>query len=340
MRISPHLYRGMQRRWRPLLACSALALATGSSSAQVFKDSALHALYTSERLAEMDQLAQKRLAAHADDAQAVLAAAMVAMISNDATKREAAIQRAEACVQQAPQAAPCHYSLGSVLGIHAMSQGAMKVLSSVGRVKAELSKAVELDPQWYTGRSGMVDFYLLVPGIAGGSAKKAAEIARAAPRPEQAAALEARVALKGERYDEAISLLGSIKPGGDPAVADDVLQLWISTGVGLLGKGQREQARALFARLTKEQPELAAGPYGMARVETDAGAYAEAVALLERSAQLKGAERLPVDYRLGLALQGMGRNDAARAAYQRFISGGRGSRNALEDAKKRLTQLG
>lgn len=330
----------MQRQWRPVLACSVLALATGSASAQVFKDSALNALYTSERLAEMDQLAQKRLAAHADDAQAVLAAALLALISNDSGKREAAIQRAETCVQQAPNAAPCHYSLGSVLGIHAMSQGAMKILSSVGRVKSELLKAVELEPQWYTGRSGLVDFYLLVPGIAGGSAKKAAEVARAAPRPEQAAALEARVALKEERYDAAMELLGSIKPGGDPAVADDAQQLWISTGVGMLGKGQRDQARALFERLMKEQPEMAAGSYGMARVETDAGAFAEAVSLLERSAKLKGADRLPVDYRLGLALQGMGRNDAARAAYQRFIAGGRGSRNALEDAKKRLTQLG
>jgi tetratricopeptide (TPR) repeat protein len=332
--------RNAGRRRRAWLVGGALALGAASASAQVFKDTALDALYTSDRLAEMDQLAQKRLAARADDAQAVLAAALLAMLSNDSGRREAAIQRAESCVQLAPQAAPCHYALGSVLGIQALSQGAMKIISSIGRVKSELAKAVELDPLWYTGRSGMVEFYLRVPDIAGGSARKAAEVARAAPRPDQAAALQARVALKEERYGDALGLLGGIQPGGDPAVAEDVQQLWISTGVGLLGKGQREQARALFERLIKEQPESATGPYGLARVETDAGAYAEAVALLERSAQLKGADRLPVDYRLGLALQGLGRNEAARAAYQRFIAGGRGSRNALEDARKRLTQLG
>ncbi|HSW07262.1 tetratricopeptide repeat protein [Aquabacterium sp.] len=319
---------------------AALGLAASDASAQVFKDAALNALYSAERLAELDQLALKRLAAHADDAQAVLATALVAMISNDSARREAAIQRAEHCLQQAPQAAPCHYALGSVLGIQAMSQGAMKMLSSVGRVKSALVKALELEPQWYTARSAVVDFYLLVPGLAGGSPKKAADIARAAERPEQARALEARVALKEERFDAAVALLADVKPGADTAVADDLQALWISAGIGLLGKGQREQARAVFQRLSKDRPDQAAGPYGLARVETEAGAWAEAVALLERSAQLKGAERLPVDYRLGIALQGLGRSDAARAAYQRFIAGGRGSRNALDDAKKRLTQLG
>ncbi len=327
------------RPLRPLLL--AIGLLTGAAAqAQVFKDNTLNALYDAERFAELDQLALQRLATRVDDAQAVLATALVAMISNDSAKREAVIQRAEACLQKAPQAAPCHYSLGSVLGIHAMSQGAMKMISSVGRVKNELSKALELEPQWYTARSALVEFYLQVPGFAGGGAGKAAEVARGAQRPEQARALEARVALKEEHYDQAAALLAEVKPGADTAVADDLQQLWVSTGIGMLGKGQKDQARSLFQRLSKDQPEQAAGPYGLGRVETEAGAFAEAITLFERSAKLKGADRLPVDYRLGIAQQGLGQNEAARASFQRFLAGGRGSRNALEDAKKRLQQLG
>ncbi|WP_395701163.1 hypothetical protein [Aquabacterium sp.] len=335
----------LSSRARGLALTSTLGLTLGllaptGAQAQVFKDSTLNALYNAERFAELDQLALQRLASKADDAQAVLAAALVAMISNDSAKREAVIQRAEACLQKAPQAAPCHYSLGSVLGIHAMSQGAMKMISSVGRVKNELSKALEIEPQWYTARSALVEFYLQVPGFAGGGAAKAAEVARGAQRPEQARALEARVALKEEHYEQAAALLAEVKPGSDTAVADDLQQLWITTGVGMLGKGQKEQARSLFQRLAKEQPDHAAGPYGLGRVETEAGAFAEAVAQFERSARLKGADRLPVDYRLGIAQQGLGQAEAARAAFQRFLASGRGSRNALEDAKKRLQQLG
>ncbi|MBI5257885.1 MAG: tetratricopeptide repeat protein [Burkholderiales bacterium] len=319
------------------LACT---LAASGASAQVFKEPALNALYNAERFAELERVALKRLTTQADDAQAVLATAMVAMISNDSPKREAVIQLAESCLQQAPQAAPCHYALGSVLGIHAMSQGLMKVVGNVTRVKTALVRAMELEPQWYLARSAVVEFYLQAPAIAGGSSARAAEVAKAAARPEQAHVLEARVAIKEERYDAAVAQLAQVKPGTDTAVADDALQLWISAGIGLLGKGQREQARAVFEGLMKDQPDSAAGPYGLARLHTEAGNFTEAVALLEQCARLKGADRLPLDYRMGIALQGQGKAEAARSAFSRFVAHGRGSRNALEDARKRIAQLG
>jgi len=331
----------LQHRAAATLAGLALAIiATAPATAQVFKDPALNALYEAERFSDLDQLAQKRAATRADDAQAVLGIAFAAMIGNDGGKREAAIRRAEACLQAAPLAAPCHYALGSVLGIHALHKGMLKALGSVGRVKDALSKAVELEPAWYTARSALVQLYLSLPGMAGGGATRATEVARGAPRPEQARLLEARVAIKQDRFDAALTLLDEVKPGADSAVADDLQQLRVGAGIGLLGEGKRQQARQVFERLMQEHPTQAAGPYGLARVETEAGAYAEAVALLQRADRLKGADRLAIDYRLGIAEQQQGHTDAARAALQRYLAQGLGSRNSMDDAKKRLAQLG
>lgn len=324
---------------RQALALATLCLAATTVAAQVFKDPAFNRLYEAERLADLEHLAAQRLAARADDAQAVLAAALGAMIADDPARRERVIGQAETCLRLAPQAAPCHYALGSVLGLQAMSQGITKVIGKVGQVKAALQQAVALEPQWYTARSALLQFYLAAPGFIGGGDGKAVEVARAAPRPEQAQALEARIAIKQDRFDAAVALLEQVRPGADPAVDEDLQSLWISAGIGMLGEGQRDKARSLFQRLASRHADQAAGPYGLARVATEAGAYDEAVALLQRCASLKGGDRLPLDYRLGIALQGLGRHDDARAAYQRFLASGKGARKSLEDARKRMAAL-
>lgn len=330
-------------RLRPLwgaLAAAALGLAAPAVSAQVFKDAAFDGLYRTERITELEQLAHQRLATRADDAQAVLAAGIVAMTSADSAKHEAAIQRAELCIEKAPQAAACHYVLGAVTGVRSMAQGPLKVITNVGNVRRALEQALVLEPTWYTARSAMVEFYLQAPGFVGGGEDKAAAAAAAAVRPEQVRVLQARVAMKDKRYAEALEALAQVQPGADTAVLDDQLQWWLSAGIGLMGQGKRDEARAAFERLSKAYPDAAMGPYGLARWHTEAGSHVEALKYLQQCAQLKGAGRLPLDYRLGIALQAMGRTDDARAAYNRFIAGGRGAPGALDDAKQRLKQLG
>ena len=86
-----------------------------------------------------------------------------------------------------------------------------------------------------------------------------------------------------------------------------------------LGRGSRLQARAR--------------PAGR-------GAFDEAVKLFKSSATLKGAEIVPIDYRKGIDLQQAGRNDAARLASKSFVANGKGQKSSLEDARKRLEQLG
>jgi hypothetical protein len=69
------------------------------------------------------------------------------------------------------------------------------------------------------------------------------------------------------------------------------------------------------------------------------GAYPEAIRLFEQAARLQGAALFGVDYRLGLALLANGQPEPARAALARCVAAGKGSPKALDDAKKRLSQL-
>ena len=322
----------------PLIASLCLAAAL-PVHAQMFKDPQFESLYRADKLAEVEKLGQQRVASQADDAQAVLALALGALRSNDAGRRKSAIGHAEGCVQKQPRAAPCHYALGVVLGVQAMSEGLLKMAGSVGRVRESLVEALALEPAWFPARSAVVEFYLVAPGVIGGSASKAQETARAAARPEQAQALEGRMALQEKKFERALQLLAEVRPGGDGALQEDLLVWTQGAAFGLVNEGQGEKARPTFERLQKEHPENAVPVFGLARLAAEAGRHADALALLERSSKLKGADRLPLDYRNGLSQLALGQKEAAKASLARFVAAGKGSSANLDDAKKRLSQI-
>ena len=323
-----------------LALCASLCLATPTAQAQMFKDLALEALHVAGKSAELQRLATQRLAAQADDVQAVLALAVTALAGTDASPRQAALARAEGCVQRLPQAAACHYALGTVLGVQAMSEGMLKAARSAGTIKTALTQAQALEPGWYPARSALVEFYLMAPGMMGGSSAKAAELAAAAPVPDQARALQARVALQDGKAETALASLAPLLTVADQELADDVRQWGTQAAFNLVNNGQATKAQGFFERLARERPGHAVGPYGLARVRTEAGAFDEAVKLFESSATLKGADTLPIDYRKGIALQQAGRVEAAKLAFKTFVAAGKGQKSSLEDARKRLDQLG
>ncbi len=324
-------------------AAFAATVLPGAAHAQFFKDAALEQLYATSKFAELEKTAAARLAAKADDTQAVLALALTALRGGnsaaDATRRKNSLAHAETCIQRQPEAAVCHYALGSVLGVQAMNEGMMKAATSAGRVKDALAQAVALDGQWYPARSALTEFYLLAPGMMGGSTSKAKELARAASNPEQVRALEARLLLDAEKFEPALQALQQVKAGGDRALADDVAGWTYAAGIALVNSGQAERARAAFERLHRERPDDANATWGLARVQAEGGAHAEAIKLYGTVASLPGGEQMPVDYRLGVSLQALGQKDAAKAALTKFVGAGKGSKKSLEDAKQRLEKL-
>lgn len=326
--------------FRVLALGASLCVSMAGAQAQMFKDQALETLHLAGKPAELQRLATQRLAAQADDAQAVLALAVTALAGSDAGARQTALTRAEGCVQRLPQAAACHYALGTVLGVQAMSEGMLKAARSAGVVKTALIQAQALEPNWYPARSALVEFYLVAPGMMGGSASKATALAAGAPQPEQVRALQARLAMQDGKPEALLLLLTPLLSATDPEVASDVRQWATQAAFGLFSEGQAVKAQGYFERLSQDRPGHAMGPFGLARVRSEAGAYDDAVKLFELSATLKGADRLPIDYRKGIALQQAGRVDAARLAFKTFVAAGKGQKSSLDDARRRLEQLG
>jgi Tfp pilus assembly protein PilF len=108
----------------------------------------------------------------------------------------------------------------------------------------------------------------------------------------------------------------------------------------MVNAGQAAKAQPLLERTLREHPGHAGPAYGLARVRGEAGAHEEALKLYEQAASSKGADTWPLPYRIGIEQQALGRKDAAKASFARYIAAGKGQKASLEDAAKRLEQLG
>src|SRR5918992_2637378 len=78
-----------------------------------------------------------------------------------------------------------HLWLGLAVGLQAREAGRFRQAMLAGRAKGEFERAVALNPRSIGAREGLVQFYSMAPGIAGGSMRRArehaTEIARVSP---------------------------------------------------------------------------------------------------------------------------------------------------------------
>ena len=76
-----------------------------------------------------------------------------------------------------PDNANYHYKYGGVLGLKAQSANKLSALSMIGDVKSSFLKAAELDPKHIGVRWALVELYMRMPGIVGGSKSKSLKYA-------------------------------------------------------------------------------------------------------------------------------------------------------------------
>jgi len=325
-----------------MLGAAALTSLALAASAQTFSDPQWEALLEAGKVDELGRLAQARLHTQPTDPQATLAVGLAAMGDKDDARLEAAVKQAERCVQAQPNSAVCHYALGSVLGTQAMRGGMLKAMRLVGSVKGALTKAVELDPLHADAREALLQFYLAAPGVAGGSVDKAREVAQQAQarQPELTKLLLARVAMHEKQWDQAEQLLAGVRAGDDKNLQAGLREGWGALGAQWMQQKQPARAKPVFERLQREHAAYAIGAYGLGRALLELGAADEALAQLERARPLKGADRFPIDYRVALAWLQKGDKGRAKPLLERFVSAGKGHPANLEDARKRLAELG
>ena len=92
-------------------------------------------------------------------------------------KWDQAIEQYEKLKDKEPNNADYQYKYGGALGMKALSISKLKALGIIGDVKRAFLKAAELDPSHIDARWALVELYVSLPGIVGGSNAKALKYA-------------------------------------------------------------------------------------------------------------------------------------------------------------------
>ncbi|WP_299111813.1 tetratricopeptide repeat protein [uncultured Winogradskyella sp.] len=88
-------------------------------------------------------------------------------------KWDKAIAQYQKLKQKRPENANYQYKYGGALGMKALSISKLKALGIIGDVKDAFLKAAQLDPNHIEARWALVELYVSLPGIVGGSFSKA-----------------------------------------------------------------------------------------------------------------------------------------------------------------------
>ena len=88
-------------------------------------------------------------------------------------KWDDAIVQYQILKQKRPNNANYHYKYGGALGMKALSISKLQALGIIGDVKEAFLKAAQLDPKHVETRWALVELYVSLPGIVGGSFSKA-----------------------------------------------------------------------------------------------------------------------------------------------------------------------
>lgn len=84
-------------------------------------------------------------------------------------KWDEAIELYEKLVDKKPKVANYHYKYGGALGMKALSVSKIRAVTFIGDIKDAFLKAAELDPKHINTRWALVELYMQLPGIIGGS---------------------------------------------------------------------------------------------------------------------------------------------------------------------------
>jgi hypothetical protein len=344
LRASKSLIRGASfpknaMRWPCLVLAALVAGRVAAADADPWQ-----AMVDARHYAELQQAAAARIAAHPDDASAWVAWTESLLRQDGADigrQRDAALARARACVDRSPRFAACQYSAGALESAQLLAQGPLKAALGSGRPREALQRALELEPKLFPARAALVKFYLVAPGLAGGSVSKARELARAAAdrQPEYAKLLEAEISADQGRPADAERTLESVQAGSDGALAEALRAHWVELAHAWLKAGDPLKARAACERVIRDKPAQPEAHYALGRVLADQRQWDDAIAQFRLAASLPGHESLPVDYRLGLAWQAKGDREQARAAFERYLAAPPTASRHVDDARKRLGQL-
>lgn len=306
----------MSRLLLPLLLGFALVLPVGAAANTVDEADAL--------LKDRDPRAASVVAALAkarprDPAVRVL---QIRMLMQQRDASEAALELAEALVDDEPDYGPAHLWLGNAYGNRIGRVGRFSQATMAPRLRSAFERALELDPNLHNARTALIEYYLQAPAIVGGSVVKAkaqvAELQRRDP-PRGHYAL-GRLAQHEERLDDARRHYLDAY-----AARPDYAPYRMAAGLIHQEAKDWDQAFAIFEEWTRAEPRAVGAWYQLGRTAVLSGQRAdEGVAAFRRFLALPEQPGQPEHkhawYRLGQALDLSGDKTAAREALGKALA--------------------
>jgi tetratricopeptide (TPR) repeat protein len=226
---------------------------------------------------------------------------------------------------------------GRALGDEASRASKFKLPFLARRVKAAFEKAVALDPNNIDAREDLMQYYVVAPGMLGGSRQKAREIAlevrrrnayRGALDVASLCSLEKDFAC-GER--ELLALRQSYPDSG---------LVYSQLAAFYANQKQFDKSFAVIDERLKTNPDDMATVFALGRTGALSGQNLDrAERALKRYLAASPANGLPpanVHFRLGMVYEKAGKDDLARAEYNTALQ----LNPRLEDAKKALGAMG
>ena len=211
-----------------------------------------------------------------------------------------------------------HFWIGRAVGEEAGDANPLRLPGLAKRAKAELERAVQIDPDYLDAREGVMQYYLQAPGFLGGSKEKARE---------QVAEITKRNSYRGGTLRVRLALddkdtTGAIK-GYEALIAahPDSASLYASVAT-LLGAQRRwPEAWAAVDRYNVLRPDFPGAWYAVGRTAAESGQrLGEGDAALRRYLAEPVAPGQPplagAHWRLGMIAEKRGDRAGARREYE------------------------
>jgi tetratricopeptide (TPR) repeat protein len=322
---------------------SSLAIAAGALGVVLSAQAAANeysALLKTHKYAEVERVANAKLAQDAGNADALVAKSDAIRASGAEGRIEEAVKLGERCVAAHPQASDCHLALGNALGTKALTAGMMAAMGYAGTIRDSFKKAVELDPQNMDARFSLLQYYMQAPGIAGGGTGKAQALAAqtATLNGDAGKLMMARLDTSDDRMAHSEALVMAMATSTNEAVADAQRDLLNSIGSKYLTDKKLGDSERIYREAIRRFPNSHGALYGLARVQQEQGKHREAIAGMEQVIAM--VARAGAWYRIGQSQQALGDKAKAAAAYDKALSFASGlPKNLRSDAEDQLKAL-
>lgn len=129
-----------------------------------------------EKLYQQGQISQAKIIFEAilkDNPNHLKAIEYLGDIEGNAQNWDSTIFYYQKLKELSPKEADYYYKYGGALGMKAKESNKIKALSMIGEVKSSFEKAIQLNPKHIGARWALIELYLQLPAIIGGSETKA-----------------------------------------------------------------------------------------------------------------------------------------------------------------------